>query len=205
MFVASISTGALVHRIGYYTPFMIVGVCFMGVGAGLLSTLQIDTSEANWIGYQIIYGWGVGSTSQAPNLAAQTVLPDRDIPIPIGISLMFFSQLLGGTIFISVGQNVLNNQLLQRLSSLPGFSPKMIQDSGATSLTSLHALVKTTVLVAYNESLRQVLLVGLVPVCVSMLGALVMEWWSVKKNAQRQKEKSEEGKTTEEVAVDRSS
>ncbi|UPK95961.1 hypothetical protein LCI18_006896 [Fusarium solani-melongenae] len=190
--VASLSTGILVKRIGYYTPFMILGVCFMSVGAGLLTTLHVDTSAPKLIGYQILYGWGMGSVSQAPNLAAQTVLTKKDIPI--GASLMFFSQLLGGTIFVSVAQNMINNQLLHSLSSVPGFSAENIQNSGATSLTHLPPSIKTTVLVAYNESIRTVFRVGLILVCLTMLGALSMEWRSVKKDVGKQRQEGgEEG------------
>ncbi|OTA52369.1 MFS general substrate transporter [Hypoxylon sp. EC38] len=188
--VASMSSGVFIYRIGYYTPFMIIGVCIMAVGAGLLFTLQVDTSVAKLVGYQILYGFGLGWVTQMPNLAAQTVLPKPDIPI--GTSLMFFSQLLSGTIFVSVGQNVLDNQLKQRLSSLPGFSPEMIQNSGITTLTNMSASTKETVLIAYNESLRRVFLVGLIIVCITLLGGLAMEWRSVKKDTTQQKNTEED-------------
>lgn len=29
----------------------------MSVGAGLLTTLQLDTGTGKWIGYQILYGY----------------------------------------------------------------------------------------------------------------------------------------------------
>ncbi|KAI0843643.1 MFS general substrate transporter [Hypoxylon sp. FL0890] len=193
--VASMSSCIFIYRVGYYTPLMIIGVCFMAVGAGMLNTLQIDTSTAKLIGYQILYGFGLGWVSQVPNLAAQTVLPKPDIPI--GTSLMFFSQLLSGSIFVSVGQNVLDNQLNQRLSSLPGFSPEMIQNSGVTMLTNLTAFTKETVLIAYNESLRQVFRVGLISVCINLLGGLAMEWRSVKKDVTKQEKKSKENMATE--------
>ncbi|KAI8188357.1 Efflux pump aflT [Colletotrichum sp. SAR 10_75] len=197
MVVASLMTGGLIRRTGYYTPFLIVGVCFMSVGAGLLNTLQLDTPSAKWIGYQILYGFGTGCASQVPNIAAQTVLPKKDVPI--GTSLMFFSQLLGGAIFISVGQNVLNNQLLERLSSVPGFNSALIESSGATSLTNLPASVKQTVLVGYNESLRVVFRLGLILTCLSILGALAMEWRSVKQNAKKEVPKAEESQAAEKV------
>ncbi|KAI8268193.1 Efflux pump aflT [Colletotrichum sp. SAR11_239] len=197
MVVASLMTGALIRRTGYYTPFLIIGVCFMSVGAGLLNTLQLDTPSAKWIGYQILYGFGTGCASQVPNIAAQTVLPKKDVPI--GTSLMFFSQLLGGAIFISVGQNVLNNQLLERLSSVPGFNSALIESSGATSLTDLPASVKQTVLVGYNESLRVVFRLGLILTCLSILGALAMEWRSVKQNAKKEVPKAEESQAAEKV------
>ncbi|KAI8307208.1 Efflux pump aflT [Colletotrichum sp. SAR11_59] len=197
MVVASLMTGGLIRRTGYYTPFLIIGVCSMSVGAGLLNTLQLDTPSAKWIGYQILYGFGTGCASQVPNIAAQTVLPKKDVPI--GTSLMFFSQLLGGAIFISVGQNVLNNQLLERLSSVPGFNSALIESSGATSLTNLPASVKQTVLVGYNESLRVVFRLGLILTCLSILGALAMEWRSVKQNAKKEVPKAEESQAAEKV------
>ncbi|KAK6083123.1 MFS aflatoxin efflux [Seiridium cupressi] len=181
---ASMSSGFLIHHIGYYTPLMIIGICFMSVGAGLLNTLQINTSAPKLVGYQILYGFGLGATSQVPNLAVQTVLPKSDIPI--GSSLMFFSQLLSGAIFVSVGQNVLDNQLTHRLSSVPGFGPDMIQNSGITSLTKFPTSSRAAILDAYNESLRQVFRAGLIIVCLNLFGALAMEWRSMKKDAVKQ-------------------
>ncbi|KAI1336204.1 putative MFS aflatoxin efflux pump [Xylariaceae sp. FL0016] len=180
MVLASIPNGFLVAKIGYYTPSMIVGSCLTTIGAGLLTTLQLDTGIGKWLGYQVIYGFGVGMCFQAPNLAAQTVLPTKDVPI--GTSLMFFSQILGGAVFTSVGQNVLNNQLLQRLSGFPGFEPSMIENSGATTLTDgLPADLIQPVLEAYNESLRTVFRVGLCLAALTTLGAVSLEFRSVKK------------------------
>lgn len=91
MVLASIFSGITTQKIGYYTPYAIAGSCIMSVGAGLLTTLQVDTGEGKWIGYQIIYGFGMGLCFQAPNLAAQTVLPMKDVPM--GLALLFFGQL----------------------------------------------------------------------------------------------------------------
>jgi MFS family permease len=179
MVAASMLTGVAVSKTGYYTPFMIAGSCLLSIGAGLLTTLQLDTEQAKWVGYQFLYGFGMGMTFQAPNLAAQTVLPMKDVSI--GVSLMFFTQLLGGAIFISVGQNVLNNELLKRLTGLPGFNPSMVEDTGATNLiTSLPADLRQPVLTAYNGALRVVFIVGLCLACLIILGACAMEWRSVK-------------------------
>ncbi|EOO01077.1 putative mfs aflatoxin efflux protein [Phaeoacremonium minimum UCRPA7] len=195
MVVASILSGALINRVGYYTPFMYVGVCMMSVGAGLLYTLEIDTPTAKWVGYQLLYGWGMGTSAQVPNIAAQTVLDKKDIPA--GTALLFFAQLLGGTIFVSVGQNVLEGQLLKRFSQIPGLSPEMIENNGATSLVNLPEPIKTTALIAYNESLRHVFLVGLILVCLTSLGAVGIEWRTVKKNLKKSGEKKEEEGTVE--------
>ncbi|ROW06202.1 hypothetical protein VMCG_04574 [Cytospora schulzeri] len=122
----------------------------------------------------------VALTFQAPNLAAQTVLPTQDVPI--GTSLMLFSQLLSGAIFISIGQNVLDNELLENLAGIPGFDSSAILDSGATTITALPEPLKSVVLVVYNNALRRVFQVGLVMTCLTIFGAAAMEWRSVKKN-----------------------
>lgn len=60
----------------------------------------------------------IGLAFQVPNLAAQTVLLQKDMPI--GIASMFFSQLLGATVFVSVGESVLDNQLVKKSNAKPG-------------------------------------------------------------------------------------
>lgn len=59
--ILSIVAGACVTQFGYYTPFMIISSLLMAVGAGLLSTFQPDTGSGKWIGYQVIFGAGVGT------------------------------------------------------------------------------------------------------------------------------------------------
>jgi MFS family permease len=190
--VASTISGAAISKIGYYTPFMLVGICIMCVASGLLTTLQVNTEQAKWVGYQFLFGFGLGMTFQAPNLAAQTVLPTKDVPI--GTSLMFFSQLLGGAIFISVGQNVLNNQLLERLTAaIPDFDPETLKNTGATSLTHLPDDIKPLALVAYNESLRKVFQVGLIIVCLTILGGVFIEFRSVKEKQKKKAADLEQG------------
>ena len=179
--VAFISTGQLVSRIGYYTPFMIFGVCLTAVAAGLLTTLGIHTSVGKWIGYQILYGYSLGSASEAPNMAAQTVLPREDVAF--GASLMFFGQQLFAAVFVSVGQNVLDNQLAKRLVGIPGINPTLIQSTGATNLLNqIPVAYHATALIAYNDSLRVCFQIALIMTCLSVLSAIGMEWRSVKKN-----------------------
>ncbi|KAJ7158065.1 hypothetical protein C8R46DRAFT_908054, partial [Mycena filopes] len=102
--VASLIAGGVITAIGYYTPFMILASILMGVGAGLISTFDIGTGHAHWIGFQAIYGLGAGFGMQQPVMAAQTVLSLKDIPT--GTSLIIFAQTLGDALFVSVSQNV---------------------------------------------------------------------------------------------------
>lgn len=190
--LSSILTGIAVSKIGYYTPFLIFGTCLTTIGIGLLTTFDIHTTQAKWIGTQFAYGFALGFCSQAPNMAAQTVLPKEDVAI--GASLMFFGQTLFGAVFTSVGQNVLDNQLTKRLAGIPGISAKVVVQNGATDLLRLvPEQFREMALVAYNESLRRVFQVGLIMACLSILGAASMEWRSVKKNLPKKEKSIEEG------------
>ncbi|KAK6075566.1 HC-toxin efflux carrier TOXA 15 [Seiridium cupressi] len=179
--LGSIAGGYAIKKIGYYTPVMLFSIALMCIGTGLLTTLQVDTSEGKWIGYQIPYGIGLGTTLQAPLLAGQTVLPLPDVPI--GTSLMFFTQLFGGAIFVSVGQNLFNNYFIKGLAGVPGVDLSTILQQGATAITDIAEPTKGLVVIAYNEALRKIFITGLVMACLTFLGASGMEWKSVKNPA----------------------
>ncbi|KAJ2901662.1 putative mfs aflatoxin efflux protein [Zalerion maritima] len=198
--VASGISGALIHRVGYYTPVMIFGTCVMAVGAGLITMFEVDTPQSQWIAYQFVYGFGLGFTFQAPNIGAQTVL--KPIDVSIGVALMFFGQMLGGAIFISVGQNVLTSELVKQLSKLPLFDEDTIRsymkEHGALDFTDFPDSVKPQVVSAYNEALRQVFVLALAMSCITIFGSLAMEWRTVKQD----KDKFEKhAKDVEEKAV----
>lgn len=57
-------THYLVQRMGYYLPFVLCGTILASVGSGLLSTLQVSTGSRFWLGYQVVYGLGVGMVVQ---------------------------------------------------------------------------------------------------------------------------------------------
>ncbi|KAI0424730.1 putative MFS aflatoxin efflux pump [Xylaria sp. FL1042] len=177
--IATLIMGGAATKLGYYTPFLLIGSFLMIIGAGLLTTLQVDTSMAKWIGYQVLYGFGLGMGIQIPNLAAQTVLQQADVAT--GVALMLFGLQLGGAIFISVGQSVFTNELASRLSTLQGFDKSMIEDNGATVISSsIPVELRPRVLDAYNGALRNAFLVGLIIAALTVIGAVGMEWRSVK-------------------------
>ncbi|KAI5779503.1 MFS transporter [Geopyxis carbonaria] len=178
--IFSILAGILTSVFGYYVPFAISGAVLATIGAGLLSTLDIDTSSGKWIGYQIIAGAGIGLGMQAPMIAAQTVLKDNDVPI--GTSAMVFFQTLGGALFVSIGQNIFTNQYLDGLAKL-GDSvdiPAVIM-AGATgfrAIVSEKAL--PAVLQAYNDAVTTSFYGSVALGGVAVIGSLGLEWISVK-------------------------
>ncbi|KAJ7618867.1 MFS transporter [Mycena polygramma] len=178
--VASILAGGLIVQLGYYTPFMLASSVIMAVGTGLITTLKVDSGHTKWIPYQIICGFGAGLGMQQPMLAAQNVLVLKDVPQ--GTSIIMFSQTLGGALFISIAQNVFTNKLVSGLlAKVPGVSPVLVLSAGATSLKSAVAPeFLAGVLEAYNDALIAAFYVAIAMACVSLIGALFVEWRSIK-------------------------
>jgi EmrB/QacA subfamily drug resistance transporter len=178
--VGSIMSGGLTQKIGYYTPFMILGSSLMAVGTGLITTWDMNTSSSMWIGYQVILGLGVGCTMQHPNLAVQIVLPKQDIPT--GTAVLSLCQTLGGAVFTAVGQNLYIDKFSSGLRSIGGLNPEHILHGGATDLTNaVPAALLHRVLEAYNNSLTKgTFFAALIVACLAVPAALGMEWRSVK-------------------------
>lgn len=178
----SIVSGIGVTLLGYYTPYMIASSVFMAIGVGLMSTWNIHSGSAEWIGYQIIYGFGVGLGMQQALIMAQTVLHIDDVPI--GTALIMFMQTLGGALFISVAQNIFTNRLVTNLARyVPNLDPSIVLRTGATSLKyspEIDVSLIPSVLVAYNSALTQTFYVSLALGALSIFGALGIEWKSVK-------------------------
>lgn len=178
--VASIVAGGLVTTLGYYTPFTYVSIVLISIGAGLITTWTPEISTGKWIGYQIIYGVGIGFGMQQTMVAAQTVLPLEDVPT--GVAIIIFSQMFGGSLFVSVGQNVFTNHLVSGLASIPGINPTAVVNTGATQIGNL---VKDPQLLQaiqsiYNLALTKTFQVSLIMGCIGAIGAAGLEWKSVK-------------------------
>ncbi|KAH8166067.1 hypothetical protein CIB48_g2191 [Xylaria polymorpha] len=177
--VASLVAGGLITAFGYYTPFMIVGSILAAIGGGLLTTWTPHTNTGTWIGYQIIFGLGVGASLQQPLIAVQTVLDIKDVPV--GTSVIAFMQTLGGALFVSVGNNIFNNKLVEQLThNVPDFNPQDVINIGTTNLRKLPAEIIPGVLLSYNNALTTAFIVATALASITIFGAVFMEWKSVK-------------------------
>ncbi|KAF4338224.1 HC-toxin efflux carrier TOXA [Fusarium beomiforme] len=174
--------GVLVSKIGYYTPFAIAGSAIFIAGAALITTWTADVTKAKWIGYQILTGAGMGWVLQQPAIAIQTVLSESDSPI--GLSILNFLIFLGGTIFVTVSQTLLEGQLENRIAKyVPGVDINELANSGATNLWKLVPSDKVAVVLnAYNDSMRSIWYLGLGMGCFALITAFGFEWKNVKGN-----------------------
>ncbi|TIA06543.1 MFS transporter [Aureobasidium pullulans] len=178
--ICSVVAGGLVTVFGQYAPWMLASSVLMAIGAGLLSTLKVDTGHAEWIGYQALFGIGVGMGMQQILIAVQTVLPAADIPT--GTAIVMFFQTLGGALFISVGQNVFTNKLVSGLkAAVPDLDPAIVLSTGATELKSaIGEQYRDGVLQAYNDALTNSYYVAVALATLSIIGSAAVEWKSVK-------------------------
>ena len=181
--VGAILSGGMVRRSGYYVPPMYFGVICMSLGAGLMTTFTPETSTGKWIGYQILFGFGIGVSMQQPSMAAQNSLDRTDISI--GVSVMFFGQSFGGAIFNSIAQALFNSYLSSHLRNVAGVDVGSITHIGATELNkivppeSLGAVIQ-----AYNGALHHVFILVTAVSAFAAIPALLVEFKKLKKPGQ---------------------
>jgi MFS family permease len=179
MVILSIPTAIFTEKIGYYVPALLLAPVLCATGAGLLSTLTPSSDYSEWFGYQVLYGFGLGCGFQTSTLSPQNVLPRADVPI--GMAMMFFMQQLGGSIFLSVSQNIFSNKLVDRLSGVADLNAEAIVNTGATNLRSVvPANELSTVVDAYSYSLTRVFIMAATLSSFMILGSLAVEWKSIK-------------------------
>ncbi|KAL9105861.1 MAG: hypothetical protein Q9227_009024 [Pyrenula ochraceoflavens] len=186
----SLIAGALVVISGYYTWACILSSVVMSVGAGLLTTFKTNTGSPHWIGYQFVYGAGVGLGLQQPLTAVQAALPQEQVPV--GTAIVIFMQTFGGALFVSIAQNVFSNKLLANVSAqnIP-LNPSRLLQAGATSLVGLVAAKDLDKLkLAYNNTVTQTFYVPVAASALSLFGAVLVPWLSVKKPETKEPEKS---------------
>jgi MFS family permease len=189
----SLSSGILVSNLGYYTPFFILSSVAMSIGAGLLSTFTPTTGHAQWIGYQVLFGIGIGFGIQQPLNAAQTILDRSDIAT--GSAIIMFFRFIGTAIFLPVAQNLFLSRLISKLDNLPDISPQAVTDGGATSLRHLASGNDlNTLLSDYDSAIVDVFYIAVAMAALTVFGSLLVEWRSLKATAAKQAGKSIEPK-----------
>lgn len=193
--IASLLSGILTTLFGTYIQYFYACSVLSVVGAGLITTWQIDTRSPMWIGYQVLSGFGTGLALALPQVAVQPSLAPSEIPV--GISMTIFCQFFGAALFVSAGNNVVNTKLVHsvRARHIPGFDAASIVEAGATELRkNVPTEYLGEVLVAYNGALRWAFRIGLIMACFGFLAVLPLEWHNLKQ------EKEEEVGSEEDMA-----
>jgi hypothetical protein len=129
--------------------------------------------------------FGLDLAMQQSGLVAQAVLKRDDVPT--GVACMFFMQ-LGGSIFLSTGQNVFASALISNLQGVVGLDAETILHVGATDIRKLMSpQYLQAVLEAYNNGVTRLFVVAVALPCLGILRALSVEWVSIKKKGPGEK------------------
>lgn len=83
----AVTSGFIIMYIGYFTPLISIGSSLFAIGAGLIYSLDIDSSSASYLGYQAILGIGQGLAIQVPVIVCQAFSEAADIPAVTAIVL----------------------------------------------------------------------------------------------------------------------
>jgi EmrB/QacA subfamily drug resistance transporter len=182
--IASFGSGAFVNGTGHYWSIMIVGPLIGAVGAGLLFTIDEYTSSARLIGYQIIFGAGLGVAFQLPVMAIQAEYADEPALIPQASSLLTFLQLLGGVVGIAIAGTVFNNQLVKTLAKYAGdlLTPEMISavKQSVTVIFQLPAEYQAPVVHSYVKALDYTFILTVPASAFATFAALFIKNWNLK-------------------------
>ncbi|KAH9890217.1 major facilitator superfamily domain-containing protein [Xylariomycetidae sp. FL2044] len=189
--VCSIVAGGFTSITGYYNPCMILGTSLAIAGSALLTTIDMETTTARIIGYQLLYGLGVGFGFGQPSYVVQTLLPIADVPV--GVTLITLLQNLSASIFVAAGQSVLQGELRKGLRSIiPDLDVSTILTSGAGDLiSSLPPGDQQRVKEIYSDALVLTLYISLALSGASVVGALTIRWVSMKADRGHQSTEAE--------------
>ena len=193
--LCSIVAGGIITAVGYYSPVVIPCMVLFAVGAGMITTLDVDSSLKEWFGYQVIAGLGIGAGFQVGVLVVQTVLPQEWVPV--GTACVQFFQAFGGAIFIAVAQTVFQNGLIDKIKSEDiGIDPNIFINSGASEIKQvLESMGRMdafdTVREAYMEGLRDSYYISAACATAAFFACVCLQWKSVKKGPDGKDRKAE--------------
>ncbi|KAG8907843.1 hypothetical protein FRB99_002016 [Tulasnella sp. 403] len=158
---SAIICGVSVASFGVYRPQNFIGWAVSIAGFALLSTLKADSPPAQWVGFQIVAGIGLGFLYSSPKFAILAPLPLEKS----ANALAFFSfvRKFSGIWGITIGSTILDSQLnnhlpLEFLQHLEGSnSPQTdIAYASIPRIPFLEEPLRTAVRSAFADALRMI-------------------------------------------------
>ncbi|KZS97593.1 ABC transporter [Sistotremastrum niveocremeum HHB9708] len=181
--VAAGVSGGIIAKTGRYWPFLFLSPLLSSVAAGLIFTVAADTPNKKLLGFQILFGIGLGGAMQNTIIATQTEFAFEEEMIPQATSIVNFLQLVGGVLGISIGSTLFGNQLVANLPKYTnGLTPDQIfaVRSSVTAIFTLPEELQQGVTAAYVASLDRVFILGVPAGALAALSALLIKNYSVK-------------------------
>ncbi|KAI0599932.1 MFS general substrate transporter [Biscogniauxia sp. FL1348] len=166
-------TGFTTTKFGYNAPFMWMGSSIHIVGSILRYRLNADSSAWQYISYQMIDGIGSGLAGGVSFIAIQACVPEHQMPLVA--SLVIFFQRLGGTVGISVAQNLFLGSLQDNLEHSDSIIEIGIYDlvKESQSQTSEEQIKFKNV---FNTAIMNAYLFSVITISLAALVGCGLEW-----------------------------
>jgi hypothetical protein len=137
----------------------------------------LNTSTARVVGYQLVYGFGIGFGFGQPSYVVQTLLPAADVPM--GVTFITLVQNLSASVFVAVAQSIFQGEMHKRPEPLlPGSSnsSSLLLSALPKILSSMPAATQAAAKGAISDSIIRTVNVSLALSCASVIGALAVKW-----------------------------
>ncbi|BGP56817.1 hypothetical protein JCM8202v2_004448 [Rhodotorula sphaerocarpa] len=195
--ISVVVAGRLVSVTGRYWYFLVLGPIPGAIAAGLMYTVSPTTSNAKIIGYQILLGVGTGTTMQNGLFAMQAEFRDNMRLVSQATGTASFSQFLGGTISLAIGQAALSTQLTKNFAKYAPAVPLAVIAQSPLEIWSLPTSEIADAVKAYVRSLDVIFIIGVPYFCLAILSALFIKNISIKAPSKKGAKKGKKGKKDE--------
>ncbi|KKK15676.1 hypothetical protein P175DRAFT_0498759 [Aspergillus ochraceoroseus IBT 24754] len=191
--VMAVVSGVLTGKLGYYLPWAVFGSMLNAIGSGLLATLSPTTPTRDWAGFQALFGFGRGASTQAPMIAVQNAIsPDE---VSTAMAILTFSQTFGGSVFLAVAEVIFSNSLKDTIPKYaPNVDPNTVIAAGATGFRDVISQQDLPgVLSAYAKSIDRVFYLAAALAVVQFVASWGLGWKDIsqKKDEPKDTEKGE--------------
>lgn len=173
--------GLFMSKTGLYIPLHWLGFALSAIGAGLFSLLDENSSQAAWVGFQVIASGGTGIIFTATLPSTLAPLPESDVSVATGT--YSFVRSFGLVWGVTMASIVFNGRFDAHLDEISDPALRIMLADGAAyayaasgsenasgSIHSLPPQSRAEVINVYVQALR---VVWLVVVGVACLGFLV--------------------------------
>ncbi|KAL4784723.1 major facilitator superfamily domain-containing protein [Aspergillus varians] len=195
--VGAVVSGAVIGKTRYTQPFELLGALIMTAGMALIYILDVDSSQAMYIGAEVLFGFGIGICNQVPMTAVQGFSKLEDVSSATGIMVM--CQTLSGAYFVAIAQSLFANRMLQTvLTSASHLDPAKVLGTGTSELQKTFSGDDlTAVIAAYMVGIKDVFAFSLACAAFSVLLALIIPFKKLPDHGKKPATEAAEAKKTE--------
>lgn len=177
--VASVGGGVTLARIGFYSPFYIMGTSIALLGSVLLHFSKVDTSAAAIMCLASLVGFGAGLYSQVAFSVIQTKVQIHQVGQAIGLVTTF--QTLGGLLSMAVAGAVFLNTATSALTGLfPGVPIKDLKNeiagTSSAAIAQLDPATRQAALGMIVDSIDKVFIIEIVASALGLVCSLLLKY-----------------------------